>query len=351
MKPARALAASLSLACWAGAADAQPQRLAAPPLPAAETAAAAQRPALTHLGPGDRLGDLLDHPALAGFARLLLPRSDVEVDRTARLGDFASLLPYHTQVDARDVVAGLNRLIDDAAAGRAVFIDIYTSADKARDPTKADTGLFFLRGRPGAPFAVIAPGGGFSYVATVHEGLPYALAINKHGYNAFVLCYRVGQGGTAATEDLAAALSTIFRRAAALQVGTDGHSLWGSSAGARMAASIGSHGAARFGGDALPKPAAVVMAYTGHADTSADEPPTFVVVGQHDRISPPAVMERRLRVLRRAGVTVAYRQVPGLGHGFGAGTSTAAQGWIDDAVRFWERAAGRPPAQTTGSPP
>ena len=296
---------------------------------------------MAHLGPGDRLGDLLDHPALAGFARLLLPRSDVEVDRKTRFDDFASLLPYHTHVDARDVVAGLNRLIDDAGAGRRVFIDIYSPAEKARDPTKAETGLFFLRGRPGAPFAVIAPGGGFSYVATVHEGLPYALAINRHGFNAFVLRYRVGQGGKTATEDLAAALSAIFRRAAELDVSTDCYSLWGSSAGARMAGAIGSHGAARFGTGSLPKPAAVVMAYTGHSDTADGEPPTFVVVGEHDPISPAAVMKRRLRALERAGVMVAYHQVPGLGHGFGLGTGTAAQGWIDDAVRFWERAASR----------
>ncbi len=299
----------------------------------------AGRHATTHLGPGDSLGDLLDHPALTGFARLLLPRTDVEVDRTTRLGDFASLLPYHTQVDARDIAAGLNRLIDDLGAGHQAFIDIYTPAEKARTPGKADTGLIFLRGRPGAPFAVIAPGGGFSYVAVVHEGLPYALALNRHGFNAFVLRYRVEQGATAATEDLAAALSTIFRHASTLQVSTDGYSLWGSSAGARMAASIGSHGTARFGSDPCPRPAAVVMAYTGHADTSVGEPPTFVVGGEQDRISPAAVMERRLRALERAGVTVAYRQVPGLGHGFGLGTGTAAQGWIDDAVRFWERAA------------
>ncbi len=321
MRPARGWVASMVLACCAGSAMAQ-------------------------LAPNDRLGDLLDHPALAGYAQLLLPRSETEVDRKTRLSDFASLLPYHTQVHAGDVVAGLNRLIDDAGAGRRVFIDIYSPAEKARDPTKADTGLFFLRGRPGAAFAVIAPGGGFSYVATVHEGLPYALAINRHGFNAFVLRYRVGQGGTAATEDLAAALSTIFRQAQALQVRTEGYSLWGSSAGARMAAAIGSPGAARFGAEQIPRPAAVVMAYTGHTDTSGnleEEPSTFVVVGEHDPISPPAVMERRLAALERAGVRVAYRKVPGLGHGFGLGNGTAAQGWIDDAVRFWESAASRGP--------
>jgi acetyl esterase/lipase len=337
MQAARGWAVSVSVACCARMSGAEPQRLPAPPTAAATSSAVPLRPAMTHLVPSDRLGDLLDHPALSGFARLLLPRSDV--DRQTRLRDFASLLPYHTQVDAGDVVAGLNRLIDDAGAGRGVFIDIYTPTEKARDPTKADTGLFFLRGCTGMPFAVIAPGGGFSYVATVHEGLPYALAINLHGFNAFVLRYRVGQGAAAATEDLAAALSAVLRHAAALQVSTDGYSLWGSSAGARMAAAIGSHGTARFEAAALPKPAAVVIAYTGHADTSNKEPPTFVVVGEHDSISPPALMERRLAALERAGVVVAYRKVAGLGHGFGAGTGTAAQGWIDEAVRFWERAA------------
>lgn len=344
MRPPRGWAALLTLACCAGTVDAEPERFAAPPSSAAGATTAPQRSALSHLGPGDRLGDLLDHPALAGFARRLLPRSDVAVDRKVQLGDFGSLLPYHQHVDARDVVAGVNRLIDDAGAGHRVFIDLYSPAEKARDPTKADTGLFFLRGQPGAPFAVIAPGGGFSYVATVHEGLPYGLAINRHGFNAFVLRYRVGQGSTAATEDLAAALSTVFRHAPELQVGTEGYSLWGSSAGARMAAAIGSHGSARFGGDPLPKPSTAVLAYTGHSDTSADEPPTFVVVGEHDLIAPPAAMQRRVRALEQAGVMVAYREVPGLGHGFGLGTETAAQGWIDDAVRFWARVPNqRPP--------
>ena len=27
----------------------------------------------------------------------------------------------------------------------------------------------------------------------------------------------------------------------------------------------------------------------------------------------------------------------GLSHGFGLGTGTAAEGWLDNAVEFWER--------------
>ena len=46
----------------------------------------------------------------------------------------------------------------------------------------------------------------FSYVGSVHEGFPYAVAISNKGYNAFVLRYRTGQGGAVATQDLAAAI-------------------------------------------------------------------------------------------------------------------------------------------------
>jgi acetyl esterase/lipase len=91
--------------------------------------------------------------------------------------------------------------------------------------------------------------------------------INKRGYNAFVLRYRVGYGEAVATEDLATAISYVFRNAGALEVSTQNYSLWGSSAGARMAAAIGTHGVAHFGGDAVPKPSTVVMAYTAHSNT------------------------------------------------------------------------------------
>lgn len=169
----------------------------------------------------------------------------------------------------------------------------------------------------------------------MHEGFPYAKEISARGYNAFVLHYRVGQAGQAATEDLATALSFIFRNAKSLQVNTEGYSLWGSSAGARMAAAIGTHGTAAFGGPALPKPATVVMAYTGHTEVGDREPPTFVVVGEHDDIAPPSLMRRRVAALRSAGGVVEFRSYPGLGHGFGLGTRTAAEGWVDAAVAFW----------------
>jgi hypothetical protein len=46
--------------------------------------------------------------------------------------------------------------------------------------------------------------------------------------------------------------------------------------------------------------------------------------------------ERRVEALRRAGTEVEYHRYKGVGHGFGLGTGTSAEGWVFDAIRFWE---------------
>ena len=289
-----------------------------------------------HLSPNARLSELLDHPAFAGFAPLVLPWDGRTYDGDTPLRRMGELLPYHSEVRSDDMLAALNHMIDEVGAGRPVFHDFYSEAQKREQPSRRFAGLFLFRGRPGAPFAVIAPGGGFSYVGSVHEGFPHALEISKRGYNALVLKYRAGQGGEAATEDLAMALSWIFRNAQTLELDTAGYSLWGSSAGARMVASVGTHGVARFGVAELPKPSIVVMAYTGHCDHARTDPPTFVVVGDRDGIAPPARMAQRVEALRRLGVPVEFHVFRAVGHGFGLGTGTSAQGWVAEAIRFWQ---------------
>jgi acetyl esterase/lipase len=289
-----------------------------------------------HLGLQSTIRDILRHPSFAGFSHLILPWDDRAYDEDMRLARISSLLPYHSHVDPETVAGALNCMIDDAAGGQAVFYRFYSEAERQQQPARSDTGLFFFRGRRGAPFAVISPGGGYSYVGSVHEGFPYAEVISRKGYNAFVLKYRAGYGSTVATQDLAAAVSYIFRNAATLGVSTNGYSLWGSSAGARMAAAIGSHGVANYGGGDAANPSAIVMAYTAHSDYSNTEPPTFVVVGEEDGIAPPAIMERRVAALRKSGTPVEYHKYRNLGHGFGLGIGTSAEGWIFEAIRFWE---------------
>jgi acetyl esterase/lipase len=293
-----------------------------------------------HLETRSTIRDILHHPSFAGFSHLILPWDDRAYDENLQLAHIGSLLPYHSHVDPEAVSNALNRMIDDASSGRTVFYRFFSEGQMQQQPGRKHTGLFFFRGSPGAPFAVICPGGGFAYVASVHEGFPYAEAISRKGYNAFVLKYQAGYGENVATQDLAAAITYILRNAATLGVGIKGYSLWGSSAGARMAAMIGSHGAAKYGGSDMPKPSAVIIAYTAHSDYSSDEPPTFVVVGEDDGIAPPAFMEARVEALRKSGTAVEYHKYKNLGHGFGLGIGTSAEGWIFEAIRFWETSSG-----------
>lgn len=289
----------------------------------------------TYITADTTIEELLSNPVLGNFAFQILPWDDRDYDMDMKMSEISSLLPYHTHVDTDTVVAPLNHMIDDINAGNVVFYDIYSEEEKQGDSSKENTGLFLFRGKENAPFAVVNAGGGFSYVGSLHEGFPYALEISNQGYNAFVLKYRNGSADVA-VEDLATAITFIFEHADELGVDTENYSLWGSSAGARMAAYIGTYGVARFGGDNLSKPSTVVMAYTGHTDYSVDDPATFVVVGENDGIENPNTMKRRINALSNALIPTRFYKYPGLSHGFGLGIGTSAEGWVTDAVEFWK---------------
>lgn len=97
---------------------------------------------------------------------------------------------YHNYITGERAVETINTMIDYVHDGNKLFYDIYSDADKQADSRKNNTGLFFFRGEPGKPFAIVCPGGGFSYVGAIHEGFPLAIALSKMGYNAFSIQYR-----------------------------------------------------------------------------------------------------------------------------------------------------------------
>jgi acetyl esterase/lipase len=294
-----------------------------------------------HLTSTSYVRDIVNHPVFEGFGERLLTRDDNSSYYHTRLSNIASLMPYHQNVNPEVAVKALNGMIDEADRGKTIFYDFYNAEQKGSDLYKENTGLFFFRGRRGtegsrSPFAVICPGGGFSYVGSLHEGFPLALELREKGYHAFVIRYRIG-GERMACEDLAAAITWIFANAGILDVGTPHYSLWGGSAGARMAARLASYGTAAYGGGDLPRPGMAVIAYTGHTDFTNDDPPTFTIVGDRDGIANPSTMERRVNAMKAAGIATEFHLYRNVGHGFGLGTGTSVEGWVDTALRFWER--------------
>lgn len=279
-----------------------------------------------------RIEDVQNDPAFDGFGRLLFPTNTYYYS-----GDTLEELEftYYSHIDPDETVEIVNTLRDRVEAGQTVFYDIYTEQEKRADPAKRDTGLFYFKGNPGEKFAICNAGGAFAFVGAMQDSFPHVLELSKKGYNAFALIYR--PGAQTACEDLARAITFIFDHAQELEVDTACYSLWGGSAGARMAAWLGTYGPAAFGGDDLPRPGTVVMQYTGLGEYSEEDPPTYACVGDRDGIAPWQIMKARLDAMRADGIPTEFHRYPGLGHGFGLGTGTSAEGWLDDAVDFWEQ--------------
>ncbi len=207
-----------------------------------------------------KISDVINDPVFENYGRLIFP-----VDSSYYSGDTLGnlRLTWYNNISPDKTVEIVNYMKDHAAADDVIFYDIYSEEEKALDSEKENTGLFFFKGTSGEKFAVCNAGGGFVYVGAMQDSFPHALELSKQGYNAFALIYRPGV--QTACEDLARAISFIFEHAEELEVDTEGYSLWGGSAGARMAAWLGSYGPAAFGGDDLPRPLTVVMQYTGHS--------------------------------------------------------------------------------------
>ena len=247
------------------------------------------------------ISQVIEDPVFGDYGRLIFP-VDSGYYSGSTLGDLR--LTWYSNIDPNKTVEIVNYLKQSVQSGRTVFYDIYTDEEKAQDPDKEDTGLFFFKGEPGERFAVCNAGGGFAYVGAMQDSFPHALELSKMGYNAFALIYR--PGAQIACEDLARAISFIFSHAQELEVNTDGYSLWGGSAG-------------------------------GNSNLTRNDPPTFACVGENDGIANWRTMQRRIQALDEMGIPTEFHHYPGLRHGFGLGTGTVAEGWIDEAAAFWQR--------------
>ena len=225
----------------------------------------------------------------------------------------------------------MNYMLGQVQNGRKIFYRIYPDDD----PRAEDTGLFFFRGKRGAKFAVCNAGGGFVFVGAMHDSFPHALELSRKGYNAFALIYR--PGAETACEDLARAIAFIHENAEDLGVDVEGYSLWGGSAGARMAAWLGAYGTEAFGEKKYPRPSAVIMQYTGLSEVTGHEAPTYACVGTSDGIAPYRSMESYVGRIKANGTDAMIEVFRGLSHGFGLGEGTAAEGWLNNAVKFWEK--------------
>lgn len=221
-----------------------------------------------------------------------------------------------------------------------------------------------------APSVLILPGGAYSMISDFNEGKPFAEYFNAHGYNAFVLWYRVGTAARypAPMEDVARAMQFIRSHAADWALDASNIALMGSSAGGHLAsffAAMYMHFDKEYNGTVYGvKPSAVVLCYpvitmgklthavsrrrflgllSGRAEQDAasvekqvteNYPPTFVWHNQDDQSVPYENSVMLKNALDEQGVRCELHLYEHGGHGIGLAEGTDAAGWIDDAFAF-----------------
>lgn len=282
------------------------------------------------------VSDVINDPAFGSFGRLLFPVDrNVIPSMTLAQASTSAVYMWYSYIQAEKTVEILNYLHAQATNGQQIFYNIYPPEEIATDRSKADTGIFVFKGGNGKPFAITNAGGGFAYVGAMHDSFPHSLELCKAGYTAFALIYRPDDP----YNDLARAITFIQENSEILGVAKTNYSLWGASAGARMAAVLGNLANLRplTGNSEIPQASAVIMQYTGYSSVSEFDPPTYSCVGSNDGIASWRTMQNRLERLSTLGIPTEFHVYEGLGHGFGIGTGTVADGWVEEAIDFWKK--------------
>ena len=278
---------------------------------------------------------------------------------------------------AESIAYGLNRLLELIHQGIPVVQDIYTAEEKAVSSDKERTKLFYFPAKANAPYVIICPGGAYNALCNLKEGFPVATRFNELGYNAFVLNYRLNpmenRGKEALMpkpmEDVAAALRTIAAHQREFGVDPEKYALAGFSSGGHLA---GEWGTLNVGAPIydLPRPKALFLGYAavdpsiyplfqgldilrtsmfgqGYTKSEMEKynvnshidpqyPPTYIWHCLDDEIIPYKTARLMLQTLKKEKVPCQLREVTHGGHSFGLGDGTEAQGWVEEAVRFWK---------------
>lgn len=289
---------------------------------------------MSHFTKDTKVVDVINNKSFENFGNLIFP-VDRTIDKNMTLETCDDLYIWYNYMNTDKTVEIVNYMKEQVNSGNQIFYSIYTEEEMKRDPEKRNTGIFFFRGNENSKFAILNAGGGFMYVGAMQDSFPHALELSKNGYNAFALIYR--PDADKVMEDLSRAVAFIHENKDMLKVDTDDYSVWGESAGGRMAAWLGSYGTESFGEKKYPRPSAVIMQYTGLSEVTGNEPPTYNCVGKSDGIASYQTMENRIKRIKQNGTDAEIEIFDGLPHGFGLGEGTKAEGWINNAIKFWER--------------
>ena len=280
---------------------------------------------------------------------------------------------------AKNMAYGLNAVLDLSNGQRPFLYSVYDGKEVAAEPEKACVKLMHFPAKErkeDAKTAILAAGGGYGAVCSLCEAFPVAAKMRELGIHVFCLNYRVA-GKDALfpkpMEDMAAAYAFLKKSEKELGICLKDYAAGGFSAGGHLAACWGTKklGYRKYG---FEKPKALLLDYPliniwrtmknlpepiknmmlggllglpfsenkckpYDVDLAVDEdyPATYMIQAENDTTVPIWNCRELAEKLETLGVPYEYELVPGGGHGYGLGTDTPAEGWVERAVDFWKR--------------
>lgn len=261
--------------------------------------------------------------------------------------------------DPDDIVYGLNRLLQISNSN--FFYDVYSKDNLDKFGEKKDVKLFYFPSSvKSKKFAIVCSGGAYVGTCNVVEGFPISAKLNELGYNAFVLCYTVNQQALMPKplDDIYTSYNFITNN---FNVNKNDYILVGSSAGANLVTIFGT---SKFGYKKynLPKPKLILCEYpfvsfslkpclfrSGIEDImfgknaninlydienniDFDYPTTYAVACKDDEDVNPENIILLDKQLTQNKIKHKCLLAENGGHGFGLGSKTDCNGWIEKGL-------------------
>ena len=239
-------------------------------------------------------------------------------------------------------------------------------------PTRQNAEIYYFPGSdPGGKFVLVIGGNAIHTSAEMREGVSTAEWLNELGYTCFVLRYRIGDqaADNAPLEDVSRAVRYITEHAEQFHVQPEDYAVLAYSSGGQIAGLFASDsdtlGYKAYG---VSKPGALLLGYPvnnffelkpvwgllidPYADgpryfdynvsdyITPDYPPVYHWYGKNDvtlaKMYTPAQGRGIEKALAKNGVPHIFHHYHNAPHKIGPGRGTDAEGWITEAVAFWE---------------
>lgn len=201
---------------------------------------------------------------------------------------------------------------------------------------------------------IICPGGGYQILAYDLEGTEVAAWLNKNGYAAFVLQYRVPQKKEGALQDAQRALRIVRQNAAKYGIDKEKIGIMGFSAGGSLTARAStlfnkkSYSPVDKADSLSCRPSFAMLVYPAYLDQgpelsltpelqlSSEVPPVFIFQTADDQYGNSAIV--MAQSMRNAKLPVELHILPSGGHGYGLRTGNiAGETWPGLAEKWMKR--------------